>query len=136
MYGLCDTPRACYLSLKQELIKTGETKSKYDGTIFYRHNGSKWQGILSSHVDSFFLAGTSWFFPHVRDHFWKTFAVSKDDRETFKYLSLQIQQKKNNIEILQKGYIEDVEAIQIDNPSQINPVLLPYEAQELRRVAS
>ena len=92
MYGLCDTPRACYLSVKQELIKTGETKSKYDGTIFYKHNGRKPQGILSSHVDNFFWAGTSWFFAHVRDHFWKTFVVSKDERETFKYLGLQIQQ--------------------------------------------
>ena len=57
------------MSLKQELIKTGETKSKYDGTIFYKHNGRKPQGILSSHVDNFFWAGTSWFFAHVRDHF-------------------------------------------------------------------
>ena len=54
VYGLCDAPRAWYLSVKQELRKTGRTKSKYDGAIFYWYNGSKLEGILTSHVDHFF----------------------------------------------------------------------------------
>ena len=55
VYGLCDAPRTCYLSVKQELIKVEGTESKYEGTIFYWPNGSKHVSIiLSSHVDNFF----------------------------------------------------------------------------------
>ena len=129
MYGLYDTPRAWHLSLKQELIKTGGTKSKYDGAIFYWHNGSKLEEILSSHVDNFFWARTSWFDAHVIDHLRKKFVISRDEREMFKYLGLQIQQSKDGIKIHQKDYIEEIESIKIDNPSQKECVLLPHETQ-------
>ena len=33
MYGLGDAPRAWYLCVKEELIKTGGIKSKYDNTF-------------------------------------------------------------------------------------------------------
>ena len=35
VYGLDDAPRARYHCVKEELIKTGGIKSKYDNTIFY-----------------------------------------------------------------------------------------------------
>ena len=138
-YGLCEAPRAWYLSVKQELMKTRGTKSKYDGANFYWLNGSKLEGILSSHVHNLLQAGTSWFYAHVIDHLRKKLVISKEGRETFKYLGLQIQQSENDTEIHQKDYIEEVEAIKIekiDNPSQKDYVLLPYETQQLRRVAS
>ena len=133
---LCDTLRAWYSSVKQELIKTGGAKSKYNGAIFYWHNGSKLEGILSSHVENFFWAGTSWFYAHDIDHLRKKFVISKEETVMFKYLELQIQQSKNGIEIYQKDYIQEDEAIKIDNPSQKDCILLPHETQQLRRVAS
>ena len=134
VYGLCDAPRAWYLSVKQELIKTGGTKSKHSA-IFYWHNGNKLERILSSHVHGFLWAGTSWFYAHVIDHLRKKFVMSQEEIETSKYLGLQIQQSKNGIEIHQTDYIEEVEAIKLDNPSQKDRVLLPHETQQLRRVA-
>ena len=101
--------------------------------FFYWNNGSKLEGTLSSYVDTFFWAGTSWFYAHFIDHFWKKFVISKEDRETFKYLGLQIQQ---SIEIHQKDYLQEVDATKINNPSQKDHVLLPHETQQLRRVAS
>ena len=61
--------------------------------------------------------------------------MSQEEIETSKYLGLQIQQSKNGIEIHQTDYIEEVEAIKLDNPSQKDRVLLPHETQQLRRVA-
>ena len=62
--------------------------------------------------------------------------ISKEKTGMFKYLELQIQQSKNSIEIYQKDYIQKVEAIKIDNPSQKDCILIPHETQQLRRVAS
>ena len=97
MYGFCDAPRAWYLSIEQELIKTGGTKNKYDGAIFYWYSGSK---LLSSHVGNFFWAGNKLVFCHLR----MTFLISKEEIETFKYLGLQTQLSKNGIEIHQKKF--------------------------------
>ena len=55
--------------------------------------------------------------------------ISRDEREMFKYLGLQIQQSKDGIKIHQKDYIEEIESIKIDNPSQKECVLLPHETQ-------
>ena len=93
-YVLYDITTARCLSVKQELIKTGGTKSKYDGAIFDRHNGSKLERILSSYVNNFFWTGTSWFYVHVIDYLQKKYVISKEE--------------KNGIEIHQKGYIEEV----------------------------
>ena len=35
VYGLCDAPRAWYLSIKEEIVKTGCKKSKFDDAIFF-----------------------------------------------------------------------------------------------------
>ena len=51
--------------MREELLKTGDIKSKYDNTIFYWHQNNQFQGILSSHVDDFFWAGTEWFIENV-----------------------------------------------------------------------
>ena len=38
VYGLCDTPRAWYLSVNEESINTGGVKSRHDDAIFFWHN--------------------------------------------------------------------------------------------------
>lgn len=77
------------MSVKQKLIKTGATKSKSDGAAFYWYNGSKIEGIFSSHVEDFLRAGATWFYAHVIDHIGKTFVISKIERVTLKYLGLK-----------------------------------------------
>ena len=80
-----DDSRAWYLSVKQILIKTGATKRKSDGAAFYWYNGSKIEGILSSHVEDFLRAGaTTLFYAHVIDQIGKQFVISKKERGTFK----------------------------------------------------
>ena len=61
--------------------------------------------------------------------------VSREDTETFKYLGLQISHTVDGIEIYQKDYVKEIEVIGIDNPSQMDSVLLPHETQQLRRIA-
>ena len=51
VYGLCGAPTAWYLSVKEELAKTGGIKCKYDDAIFHWYQGNKLEEILASHVD-------------------------------------------------------------------------------------
>ena len=74
------------------MIKPGGIKNKYDCAFFYWLNGKKLEGILSSHVGSFLWARTSWVFANVIDHLLMKFEISKEERETLKYLALQIRQ--------------------------------------------
>ena len=65
----------------------------------------------------------------------KKYAISKEEKETFKYLGLQILQKKGCIKIHQKDYIEEIQSVQVDILSQKDHVLSPKETQQLRRIA-
>ena len=38
VYGLCDAPKAWYLSVKEELINTGGAESRYNNAIFFWQN--------------------------------------------------------------------------------------------------
>ena len=85
-------------------------------------------------MEDFLRAGATWFYAHVIDHIGKTFVISQIERVTFKYLGLKIQQSTYCFEIHQKDYIKDIEAIKIDNPSQMIHVLIPHQTQQLKRV--
>ena len=44
-------------------------------------------------------------------------------------------QTKGGIKIHQKVYIEEIQSVQVDNPSQKDRILSPKETQQLRRIA-
>ena len=130
VYGLCDAPRAWYLSVKEELINKGGVKSRYDDAIFLWHNNQLLQGILLSHVDNFFWSGTEWFQKNIIDHMRKKLAISKEEIQACRYLGLNIAQKKTEICIHQKEYIAEIECIKVDTSSQKEHKLLPQETQQ------
>ena len=81
------------------------------------------------------MTGSKWFRENVINHIREKFLVSGEETETFKYLGLQISHTVNGIEIHQKDSVKEIEAIEIDNPSQKDYVLLPDVTQQLRRIA-
>ena len=93
VYGLDDVPGVWYLCVKEELLKTGGIKKKYDNAIFYWHQNNRLQSILSSHVDDFFWAGTEWFIENVIENIRKKYAISKEETETFKYHDFRYSRK-------------------------------------------
>ena len=48
---------------------------------------------------------------------------------------MQILQKKGQIKIHRKNYIEEIQRVQVDNLSQKDRVLLHKKTQQLRRIA-
>ena len=113
----------------------GRVKSRYDDAISFWHNNHLLQGILSSHVDHFFWLGTEWFQKNIIDHIRQKFAISKEETQAFRYLGLNITQKKTEIFIHQNEYIAEIECIKVDTPSQKERKLQPQETQQLHRVA-
>ena len=57
VYGLSDSSRAWYLSVKEVLKISGAIKSKFDDSLFYWHKDDKLQGLICCHVDDFFWGG-------------------------------------------------------------------------------
>ena len=96
VHGLCDTPRAFYLNLEEDLINSGD-KCRYDDIIFFWHNNQLLQSILSSHVDDFIWSGTERFQKNSIDHIRKKFAISKEENQAFRYLGKYSSRKDRNL---------------------------------------
>ena len=137
IYGLCDAPRAWYLSLKSVLEKGGAKKSKYDDAVFYLFDNNKLEGILCAHVDDFCWGGSTQFELKIINFIKQSFQISIEGLETFKYLGLNVQQKADYIKIDQDAYINELKEVEISKErrkekfAQLNKV----EARQLRGLA-
>ena len=97
VYGLNEASRKCYLKATSEIAKLGMKQSKYDEVIFFWHHGGVLQGIMTSHVDDFFYAGTGKFQKKVIDNIKSTFKISSEQKGNFRYLGIQVTQSRDNI---------------------------------------
>ena len=61
VYGLTDASRSWYLTLREELLKSGAVVSKYDQAIFTCYFGIKLHGLIATHVNDFCFAGSEIF---------------------------------------------------------------------------
>ena len=60
-YGLIDGSRLFYLELKKKLEKIGMKVVSGSSALFTMHTNSKLIGLVSIHVDDFFMAGNQEF---------------------------------------------------------------------------
>ena len=67
VYGLNEASRNWYNRVKDELIKAGMQKSKYDDAPFYYKSKDACQGIQVVHVDDFQYSGSAEF-EKIIDH--------------------------------------------------------------------
>ena len=137
VYGLCDAPRAWYLSLKSVLEKGGARKSKYDDAIFYLYDNNKLQGILCAHVDDFCWGGTEQFELKIIKSIKQCFKISTEELQTFKYLGINVRQTDSCIEIDQNSYINELKEVEISHEKRKNKYaqLNKEEARQLRGLA-
>ena len=135
VYGLCDAPRVWYLTVSKEILNTGCKKSMYDDAIFFWHFKEILNGVLCCHVDDFFWGGTDLFQRNVVDAIKNTFTVSKEFHQSFKFLGLNINDRKGGISMHQQQYINEIEEIKIDAQRKYMKDLLPDEARQLRGLA-
>ena len=98
VYGLADASKSWYLTLREELMKSGAVTSKYDQAIFTWHSGNKPQGIIEAHVDDFCFGGSEIFQSRVIDRLHHVFAVKSEDIAEFQYVGLDIWEYKTRPE--------------------------------------
>ena len=112
VYGLSDASREWYLTVREELMKSGMRPSKYDQALFTWHSGQKICGIMSTHVDDFCWAGTPSFERKVIAEIKKVFVIKTEEYSCFKYLGLDIQQSRNKeIVVKQEEYVKSIAMI-------------------------
>ena len=137
MYDLCDAPREWYLKFKEVLEGAGVHKRKFDYAIFDWHNNGKLDGILSCHVDNFVWGGTVNFMHKAVDVLKRTFTISSEEHETFKYLGPSVSQNDKVIIIQQIRYIDKLKAFVIEKlrRKMRNAQLTDKKVQQLRAIA-
>ena len=116
VYGLNDASREWYLTVREELIKLRVYPSKYDQAVFTYYCDGKLNGIISTHVDDFCWAGTRYFENEVINNLRKIFIVKSEEDSSFRYLGLDIIQKKDSILVKQDEFVKSVNLI----PSKTN----------------
>ena len=129
VYGLNYASREFYMKVKEELMKVGCECSHLDQAVFTYHEGDKLEGIIMSHVDDFFWAGTERFMSTVIDKIRNTFKISSENSILFTYLGLMIQQCDDGIYISQNKYAKEIEEIEI-NPTRAKELQQPITEEE------
>ena len=113
VYGLCDAPRVWYLRVKEELLRIGVKKSKFDDALFFLNLNGQLQGIICCHVDDFCWGGTELFEEKIILTIKKEFIISHEENDNFKYLGLYIKQVDGIISLNQNSYINELESIYV-----------------------
>ena len=131
VYGMNDAGRKWFLKLGQTLEEIGCRKSKYDHCLFMYKNDNGLQGLVLLWVDDIFHAGTDEFDKTVMQEIFKQFQIGQTEKESFKYVGLEIYKDELGISLDQKAYIEKLEVSSLKGGSTDRP--LDNEERKLLR---
>ena len=116
MYGLGDSARQWYTTLKSHLIDAGCKMSRLDKSVFrWYDENKKLAGILVTHVDDVLYAGNTKFKTSIIQRLLKTFKISRQDVGCFTYLGLEVDQNNDTkvITVDQEKYAKSIHTIDI-----------------------
>ena len=99
VHGLSDAPRSSYLTLREDLSKSGAVVSKYDQAIFSWYFRDKLHGIIVTHVDDFYFAESEIFQAKIIVRLCHLFKIKSEEVSEFQYIGLSIKESKDNIKI-------------------------------------
>jgi len=114
----------------------GGKVSIYDHSVFMWHSEDNLNGTITTHVDDFEYSGTSNWHKDVVQKLVQMFKISKNEKGTFKYLGLNIEQNGSQIFIDQYAYVENLKEIDIqdERKKQLDEKLSEKEMKQLRSV--
>ena len=138
VYGLRDASRKWYLRLDEALTKLGLERMLLDEGVYIWRNEGHFNGMVCLHVDDLMCTGDMKFRTEVIASLKKTFLISTEGEDKFKYLGLQIKQKPDgSIVVDQTHYVKtlDEPAIDISMKRRKDDPLDAEEKRELKRFA-
>ena len=115
MYGLEDSSRQWYLTLKQTLLDLNCTMSKLDKSLFMYYEENKFQGVLVTHVDDIIFGGTTKFKNNVIAKLADKFKISRMVAGIFEYLGWNIEQSTDHITVDQRSYAEEIKRVELQS---------------------
>lgn len=116
IYGLKDSAKNWYCSLRSELLVLGCIESILDPTVFCYYDGKVLKGLFICHVDDFLYGGCGddHFKRNVIDQIVKKYDISARYDISFKYIGLNIEQMESGIKIEQKEFANSMDVEKVD----------------------
>ena len=112
LYGLGDSARNWYMTLRDKLVETGCYLSKLDQSVFrFYDDRNCLAGILVSHVDDLLYAGNTKFHREIMKQVLSCFKISRMHTRDFTYLGWSIEQRAGCITVDQQDYGLSIEPI-------------------------
>ena len=118
-YGLNDSPRNWYDSLKEFLLSIGCAQCRYDPGLFYYRVDNKLMAVMLLHVDDFLISGNTKFKKEVVSKILAKYDVSKYVAGTFKYIGMNISQDDEYITVDQFHYADSVKIVDLSAQRRI-----------------
>ena len=112
VYGLVDAPRGWYLALDEEFTKNGCEKCSLDPAMylsFTTEDEKRLDGLALTHVDDILHGGTKHFDENVMAGVKSSFKFGLEEKDTFKYVGMNIKRTQNSILIDQDHYVKGLE---------------------------
>ena len=133
LYGLNDASRKFWLRVKELFGELGLQRLEGDEAVYYRKDKNELlEGMISTCVDDFDLAGTEGFVEKVTKKVSAVLDVSKVEDDKFRYTGIDIKKVKDGIEISMDEYAESLEEIKI-REGRSDEGLTRYELKVFRK---
>jgi hypothetical protein len=133
LYGLNDASRKFWLRVKKVFEEIGMKRLDGDEAFYYKHDEEgKLEGMISSHVDDFNLAGTNHFTNEVTEKIKEELDISKIEYSEFRFTGIDVRKIDGGIEISMEDYAKSLETIVVREGSQDDP-LTREELKVLRK---
>ena len=114
LYGLNDASRKFWLKVKAVFERIGLKKLEGDEAMYYKINkDGNLEGLVSTHVDDFNLAGSEKFLLSVTEEIRKVLDISKIEDSVFRFTGIDIKKLENHIEMSMNDYALSLEDIEI-----------------------
>lgn len=121
MYGLDDSARLWYFTLKKKLLDLNCKMSKLDKSVFMYYISNKLCGIIVTHVDDLLYGGNGKFKEEVIKPLLGHFKISRMASNVFSYLGWSIVQDKDTVKIDQCQYANGIKQIEVDSQRRKHP---------------
>ena len=134
VYDLTDASRSWYLTLREELLKSGAVVLKYDLNIFTWYFGNKLHGIIATHVDDFCFAESEIFQTRVMDRLHHLFKIKSEEVAEFQYIGLTIKKNRDNVKLGQKEYKKKLKCIPVEGGRYLKDKIFATKVTETRQL--
>jgi hypothetical protein len=106
LYGLDDASRKWWLRIKEIFKKAGLKIVIGDEAFYYYFEDGKLIGMILTHVDNFFLAGTQKFLSRMGEIIKRDLQISKVEKKRFRFTGIDVEQVEGGIKISMNAYAE------------------------------